>query len=119
MLSVILQTAPNAGAGGAFVSIFPFILIGFVFYFLLIRPQNKRMKDHRAMIDAVSRGDTIVTNGGLVGKVIKVDAGELTLDLGGGTKVKVVQSMIADVRNKTAPANDSEPKKSAKKSAKK
>ena len=88
----------------------PFILIGFVFYFLLIRPQNKRLKDHRAMLAAVTRGDTVVTNGGLIGKVTKVADGELTVDLGGGNKVKVVASMIADVRNSNAPANDTKKK---------
>ncbi|HHL43620.1 MAG TPA: preprotein translocase subunit YajC [Hellea balneolensis] len=88
------------------MSIMPFVLIGLVFYFLLIRPQNQRLKEHKAMLASVTRGDTVVTNGGLIGKVTKVADGELTLDLGGGNKVKVVSTMLADVRNKTAPAND-------------
>lgn len=100
----------QANAGDAAPSQIPFLftmgLIFFVFYFLLIRPQNKRMKEHRAMLAAVARGDTVVTSGGIIGKVVKVGDGELTLDLGGGQKVKVVSTMLADVRNKTAPAND-------------
>ena len=82
-----------------------------VFYFLLIRPQNKRLKDHKAMEAAVTRGDTVVTSGGLIGKVTKVEDGELTIDIGSGNKVKVVASMLADVRNKTAPAANDKGKK--------
>jgi preprotein translocase subunit YajC len=106
MLNFIMQ-APAAGQQpNILASIFPFILIGFVFYFLLIRPQNKRMKEHKAMLGAVTRGDTVVTSGGLIGKVVKVSEGELTLDVGDGQKVKVVSTMLADVRNKTVAAND-------------
>ncbi len=105
MLNIIMQaqttTPPNM-----ITSMLPFLLIGLVFYFLLIRPQNKRLKDHKAMLAAVTRGDTVVTGGGLIGKVTKVEGDELTVDLGGGNKVKVVASMLANVRDKTAPAND-------------
>lgn len=109
MLNIIMQTP--AGTAGAtqpslLMSMLPFVLIGLVFYFLLIRPQNKRMKSHKEMLANVVRGDTIVTNGGLIGKVVKVTDDELTVDLGSATKVKVVPGMIADVRNKIAPAND-------------
>ncbi len=105
MLHIIMQ-AQTPPTPNLITSMLPFMLIGLVFYFLLIRPQNKRLRDHKAMLAAVTRGDTVVTTGGLIGKVTKVDDGELTVDLGGGTKVKVVASMLADVRNKTAPAND-------------
>ncbi len=105
MLHIIMQ-AQTPPAPNLITSMLPFMLIGLVFYFLLIRPQNKRLRDHKAMLAAVTRGDIVVTTGGLIGKVTKVDDGELTVDLGGGTKVKVVASMLADVRNKTAPAND-------------
>ena len=112
MLDIIMQAPGGAAQQPSLIgAIFPFILIGFVFYFLLIRPQNKRMKEHRAMLDAVARGDTVVTSGGLIGKVTKVDEGELTVDLGNNQKVKVVSTMIADVRNKTVAANDSGKKK--------
>ncbi len=111
MLNLVMQATPAAGApSGILVQIMPFVLIGLVFYFLLIRPQNKRMKEHKAMLANVTRGDTVVTSGGLIGKVTKVADGELTIDLGGGNKVKVVASMLADVRNKTPPANDTDKK---------
>ncbi|PHR58231.1 MAG: preprotein translocase subunit YajC [Robiginitomaculum sp.] len=106
MFNFLLQTTPAVGASNMMAQIFPFMLIGLVFYFLLIRPQNKRMKEHKTMLAAVTRGDTIVTNGGLIGKVTKVADGELTVDLGNSVKVKIVASMIADVRNKNTPAND-------------
>ena len=103
-----VQTTP---APNLITSMLPFMMIGLVFYFLLIRPQNKRLKDHKTMLAAVTRGDTVVTSGGLIGKVTKVEDGELTIDLGGGSKVKVVASMLADVRNKTAPAANDKGKK--------
>ena len=115
MLDIIMQAGAPPQQPNLIASIFPFLLIGFVFYFLLIRPQNKRMKEHRNMLAAVARGDTVVTSGGLIGKVTKVDEGELTVDLGNNQKVKVVSTMIADVRNKTVAANDSGKKDSAKK----
>ncbi len=108
MFNLIMQT--GAPAGGGFVQILPLILIGIIFYFLLIRPQNQRMKAHRQMLSEVVRGDVIVTNGGLVGKVKKVSDDELTVDFG-GQSIQVVRTMIADVRNKTAPANDTGKKK--------
>lgn len=104
--------AANGPAGPSLLeSLLPFILIGFIFYFLLIRPQNKRMKKHRAMLDAVARGDTVVTSGGLIGKVMKVTDDELAVDLGGGNTVKVVRSMLAEVRNKKMDGNGSGKKK--------
>lgn len=120
-ISLIFQAAPaGAGAGpmGALGGILPFILIGLIFYFLLIRPQNKRLKDHRTLLSQITRGDTIVTNGGLIGKVKKVADDELTVTFG-TNDVKVVRSMIADVRNKTLAANDTGKKDSGKKDAKK
>jgi len=108
MINLIMQSA--APAGGAFMQFLPLILIGVIFYFLLIRPQNQRMKAHRQMLSEIVRGDKIVTNGGLVGKVKKVADDELTVDFG-GQSIQVVRSMVADVRNKTAPANDTGKKK--------
>lgn len=105
MLHLVMQAAPTGG-GALAAQILPLILIGFIFYFLLIRPQNQRMKAHRAMLEAITRGETVVTNGGLIGKVVKVTDTELTIDLGNAQKVRVVRSMIADVRDRAAPAND-------------
>ncbi len=85
--------------------IFPLALVG-IFYFLLIRPQQKKMKEHQDMVSALRRGDQVVTQGGLIGKVDKVKEGEneITVDLGDGVKVRVVQSTIATVISKTEPA---------------
>ncbi len=108
MFNMIMQTAQPAG--GAFIQFLPLILIGIIFYFLLIRPQSQRMKAHRQMLSEIVRGDKIVTNGGLIGKVKKVSEDELTVEFG-GQSIQVVKSMVADVRNKTAPANDTGKKK--------
>lgn len=83
----------------------PLILIFGIMYFLLIRPQQKKMKQHQAMVSSVRRGDVVVTAGGLIGKVVKVkDDGEVEVELAEGVKVRVVASTIADVRSKTEPA---------------
>ncbi len=110
MFNLILQTSAG-GSGYIMAQIMPLILIFLIFYLLLIRPQQKRMKEHRAKLDAIQRGDVVVTGGGLIGKVTKVADDELTIDLGEGTKVKAIRTMIADVRNRTEPANDSGKKK--------
>ena len=75
-----------------------------LFYFLLIRPANQRQKKHRQMIEAVVRGDTVITSGGLIGKVVKVTEQELSVELADSVRVRVVRSMIADVRSKNDPA---------------
>jgi preprotein translocase subunit YajC len=97
----------QTGAPGGFdlIQFVPLVLIFAIFYFLLIRPQQKKMKDHREMLSKISRNDRIVTNGGLIGKVTRVDADkdELTVEISEGVKVKVRQSMIADVLAKTEP----------------
>lgn len=102
----LAQAADGAGAAGGFGQFLPLILIVIVFYFLLIRPQQKRMKQHKELIGQIRRGDVVVTAGGLVGKVAKVDDDELSVDLAENVRVKVVRSTIADVRSKTEPAND-------------
>ena len=106
MLNLILQTAPaNGGTAGLIGSIMPLVLIFVIFWFLLIRPQQKRMKEHQAKIAAVVKGDTVITSGGLVGRVTKANDDELTVDFS-GTKMNVMRAMLADVRGKDAPAND-------------
>lgn len=100
------QTAGGAGAGLA--SFVPLILIFVIMYFLLIRPQQKRMKEHRAMVEALRRGDQVVTQGGLIGKVTKVkEDGELEVEIADGVKVRVVRQTIASVLSKTEPAANS------------
>lgn len=91
--------------GGAIAQILPFILIFVIMYFLLIRPQQKKLKDHQAMVNAVRRGDMVVTQGGIIGKVIKVrEDGEVEIEISEGVKVRVIQSTLADVKSKTEPA---------------
>jgi preprotein translocase subunit YajC len=95
------------GAAGFFVSMFPLVLIFIIFYFLLIRPQQRRMKQHQAMIGAVKKNDTAVTTGGLIGKVTRVDEAEVELEIAAGVRVRVVKGMLSDVRPHGAkPAND-------------
>ena len=97
----------SAGSGATIMFFGQFLLIGVIFYFLLIRPQQRRMKLHRDMIAAVKRNDTAITSGGLIGKVTKVDELEIELEIAAGTRVRVVKSMLAEVRPHGAkPAND-------------
>jgi preprotein translocase subunit YajC len=91
----------------AFAQFVPLILIFVIMYFLLIRPQQKKVKEHQAMIAALRRGDEVVTAGGLIGKISKVkDDAEVELELATGLKVRVVRATIAQVRSKTEPAED-------------
>ena len=84
----------------------PLILIFAIMYFLLIRPQQKKMKEHQAMVDALRRGDQVVTQGGLIGKVSKVkEDNEIEVEIAEGVKVRVVRSTIAQVLSKTEPAS--------------
>lgn len=99
--------AAGGGAAGFFVSVFPLVLIFVIFYFLLIRPQQRRMKAHQAMIAAVKVRDTVVTGGGLVGKVTKVDDNEVEVEIAQGVKVRAVKGTLTEVRPHGAkPAND-------------
>ncbi len=100
--------AQAAGGGiGGFESFIPFILIFVVFYFLLIRPQQKRAKEHKAMVEGLKRGDKVITSGGIMAKVSKViDENEVELEIARDVKVKVVRSTISQVMGKPEPAND-------------
>jgi len=104
--------AQTGGGGSEFlVTIFPFILVFAIIYLLILRPQQKRIKEHRAMVEAVRRGDTVVTAGGLIGKVTKVlDENEVQVEIAEGTRVRVVRSTLSDVRSKTEPAPKEAPK---------
>ncbi|MBY6065857.1 preprotein translocase subunit YajC [Leisingera aquaemixtae] len=91
--------------GGAVAQFLPLILIFAIMYFLLIRPQQKKMKQHQAMVDGLRRGDQVVTQGGVIGKVAKVkEDGEVEVEIADGVKVRVVKATIAQVLNKTEPA---------------
>jgi len=106
------QVAPGGGAMDSLGAFLPLILIFVIFYFLLIRPQQKRMKDHKAMLEAIRRGDRVVTNGGIVGTVVKVVSDtEVSLEIAEGVRVRVMRDMIANVMSKTEPVSgDGEPK---------
>jgi len=96
------QGAP--GLGDFAGMILPFALIMAVFWFLLIRPQQRKMREHQEMLKKVTRGDTIVTAGGLIGKVIKViDDHELQVEIGENIRVRVLRTGISDVRAKGEP----------------
>jgi preprotein translocase subunit YajC len=93
------------GGDGMLTGLLPIVLIFVVFWFLLIRPQQKRMKEHKAMIANLRRGDKVVTGGGIIGSVTKVfDEGEVEVEIAPEVKVRVARSTITEVLNKTAPA---------------
>ncbi|KAB7616257.1 preprotein translocase subunit YajC [Amylibacter sp. SFDW26] len=97
--------AQAAGGAGGIESFIPLILIFAIMYFLMIRPQQKKAKQHRTMVEALRKGDQVITAGGLKGKVTKVGAdNEVEVEIATGVKVKVVQSTIQAVINKTEPA---------------
>ncbi|WP_417721484.1 preprotein translocase subunit YajC [Salipiger sp.] len=94
--------------GSAIAQFVPLILIFAIMYFLLIRPQQKKVKEHQKMVSALRRGDQVVTQGGLIGKVSKVkENNEVEVELAEGVKVRVVQNTIAQVISKTEPAAES------------
>lgn len=100
--------AGGAGPTAAFAQFIPLILIFAIMYFLMIRPQQKRMKEHRAMIEAIKRGDTVVMSNGMIGKVTRVENEEAMVEIAQGVNVRVVKAMVSEVRNRTAvAANDS------------
>jgi len=99
--------ATGGGTAGFFMQVAPLLLIFVIFWFLLIRPQQKRAKEHAAKIGAVAKNDQVVTGGGLVGKVTKVDDQYVEVEIAAGVKVKVVKSTLSDVVPFGAkPAND-------------
>ena len=99
------QAAGSTGTASALTSFLPLILIFAIMYFLMIRPQQRKMKEHRAMVEALRRGDQVVTQGGIVGKVSKVtEDGMVEVEIADGVKVKVVRHTITQVLNKTEAA---------------
>jgi preprotein translocase subunit YajC len=100
--------AQAPGGGGDFLfQLMPIILMFVIFYFLLLRPQQQRMKQHREMVANIRRGDTVVTSGGIIGKVTKVkDDGEIEVEIADNTRVRVIKSTVAEVRVKGEPAKE-------------
>ena len=90
-----------------FQDFIPLILIFAIMYFLLIRPQQKKVKEHQNMVASLRRGDQVVTQGGLIGKITKVkEENEIEVEVADGVKVRVLQNTIAQVLSKTEPAKD-------------
>ena len=96
-------SAPSSGLG--LIQFVPFILIIGIMWFLIIRPQQQKLKQHQALIGAVKKGDTVVTGGGLIGKVVKVMDDEAEIEIAPNVRVRVVKSTLTDVRGATV-AND-------------
>jgi preprotein translocase subunit YajC len=106
------QTAGAAAGGGLeamLLNILPLVGLVVMFYFLMIRPQQQRMKKHAETINALKRNDTVVLNSGVIGKVVRVEDKEVGLEIATGVTIKVVKAMISEVRvrGEPAPANDS------------
>jgi preprotein translocase subunit YajC len=92
------QTAPAAAAGGSsLTSLLPLVLMFVVLYFIMIRPQMKRQKEHKAMIDAIGKGDEVVIGGGLMGKVTKVAESQIGLEIANGVEVQCQRSAVVQV----------------------
>jgi preprotein translocase subunit YajC len=101
------QGSPFGGGGDLMTQLLPFVLIFVIMYFLILRPQQKRVKAHQEMVKNVRRGDTVVTSGGLVGKVTKViDDDQIEVEIAEGIRVRQVRAMVSDVRAKGEPVKE-------------
>jgi preprotein translocase subunit YajC len=95
------------GDGGMLMSLLPFVLIFVIMYFLILRPQQKRVKTHQEMVKNVRRGDTVVTNGGLIGKVTKViDEDQIEIEIADEVRIRQLRAMLSEVRAKGEPVKD-------------
>jgi preprotein translocase subunit YajC len=110
ILMSMIQAAPagqSSGAAGLLVGILPWLLIFAIFYILMIRPQQRRAKEHQASIAAVKKGDEVITGGGIRGRVTKISDDEAEVEIAQGVKVRVVKSTITHVlTGNSKPAND-------------
>lgn len=105
--------APAAGGADMLIQFAPFILIFVVMWFLLIRPQQKKAKQHRAMVAALKRGDRVVTNGGIYGQVSHVADDHLMVEIADGVKIKIVRDAVSAVPGKPEPVKKEESKQGA------
>ena len=102
-----MSPAADGGVMAVIVQFLPILAIFILFYFLLIRPQQKRAKEHANTIGAIKRGDTVVLSSGMIGKVTRVEDAEVNVEIAPSVNVRVVKAMVAEVRNRTAiAAND-------------
>jgi preprotein translocase subunit YajC len=109
LISPAYAQAGPAGGSEMFMQLLPFVLIFVIMYLLILRPQQKRQKQHQEMLKNVRRGDTVVTSGGLIGKVTKKvddDATEIEIEIADGLRVRQSRSMISDVRARGEPVKD-------------
>jgi len=107
LISPAYAQVPGLGGDSMLVSLLPFILIFVIMYFLILRPQQKRVKQHQEMVKNIRRGDTVVTSGGLIGKVTKVvDDDQVEIEIGEEVRVRQLRQMIAEVRAKGEPVKD-------------
>jgi preprotein translocase subunit YajC len=105
------QSPFGGGSTDMITSLLPFILIFVIMYFLILRPQQKRVKQHSEMVKNVRKGDTVITSGGLVGRVTKVvDDDQIEVEVAEGVRVRQMRSMVSDVRAKGEPVKDDETK---------
>jgi preprotein translocase subunit YajC len=100
----------SGGLGQQLIGMAPILAMVVLFYFMLIRPQQTRAKQHAAAINAVKRGDNVVLSNGMLGKVVRVEDAEVGVEIAQGVTVKVVKSMIAEIRAKGEPAPANDPK---------
>ena len=101
------QAAAGGDANSMLMSLLPFALVFVIMYFLILRPQQKKVKDHNELVKNLRRGDTVVTSGGLVGKVTKVvDDDQIEVEIAEGVRVRQVRAMVSDVRAKGEPVKD-------------
>ncbi len=101
-----LPMGAPAPAGSEFMSLLPLVAIFVVFYFLIIRPQQRRMKDHRTVLGTIKAGDKIVTGGGKIGRVVAIEDQEVVVELADNVRVRVVRNTIANVLTEASVAND-------------
>ncbi len=101
------QPSLFGGGDNMMVQLLPFVLIFVIMYFLILRPQQKRTKEHQELVKNLRRGDTVITSGGLVGKVTKVvDDEQIEVEIADGVRVRQVRSMVSGVRAKGEPVKD-------------
>ncbi len=110
-ISPAYAQSPFGGNTDMITSLLPFVLIFVIMYFLILRPQQKRVKQHAEMVKNVRKGDTVITSGGLVGRVTKViDDDQIEVELSEGVRVRQMRQMVTDVRAKGEPVKDDETK---------
>lgn len=108
IISPAFAQSGGAGGGDFFLQLMPILLMIVIFYFLLFRPQQQRMKAHREMVENIRRGDTVVTAGGLIGKVTRVkdDGAEIEVEIADNARVRVVKQTVSEVRVKGEPVKE-------------